>query len=314
MGIEHIFALLICLPSIPYSPTFRPDFFPHQGSTLSHHCPSHCITACMRIPLFILFHPAAHVGQLIAHYHTILTPSHTIMTSSSSSSSSFMTSQFWTLIVDTYGLVSDSSLMLLHIHFPYTFHIHHIMIPFLCISHWSLIYQSLITHLSVPDHSFISPWSLIYQSLITHLSVPDHSFISPWSLIYQSLITIPHSAHVALSRSSSSHTLLLSILSLLCLHSHCSGHTSHCHGPSSYIGSQIVAGVSLALQFQEILSPSQPSCTVTDKQVVSFGRNSSTPLALLHSVLSLYCCYPFTQNESRPTLIEISPQFEAHLY
>jgi len=30
-----------------------------------------------------------------------------------------------------------------------------------------------------------------------------------------------------------------------------------------------VAGVSLALQFQEILSPSQPSCAVTDKRVLS---------------------------------------------
>ena len=169
--------------------------------------------------------------------------------------------------------------------------------------HWCFFTFTSLTHFT-----FITSWSPSYAF---HT---DHSFISPWSLIYQSLITIPHSAHVALSRSSSSHTLLLSILSLLSLHSHCSGHTSHCHGPSSYIGSQIVAGVSLALQFQEILSPSQPSCTVTDKQVVSFGRNSSTPLALLHSVLSLYCCYPFTQNESRPTLIEISPQFEAHLY
>jgi len=53
-----------------------------------------------------------------------------------------------------------------------------------------------------------------------------------------------------------------------------------------------VAGVSLALKFQEILSPSQPYCVVTDKRVVSFGRNPSPLLLSSTQFYHLIDVYP----------------------
>jgi len=74
-----------------------------------------------------------------------------------------------------------------------------------------------------------------------------------------------------------------------------------------------VAGISLALQFQENLSPSQPSCAVTDKRDLSLGRN---PSSLLLSSTQFYLFIVVTPSllESKTTLIMISPQFEAYPY